>query len=163
MESRAEVTSRCARSYLKAAKKEKGRILDQVVEVTGWSRDNARRRLVAAAKRSPGLGREVAKRPRKPRSPRFSYDAVKVLQRVWAASARAVREVPPQPPSDASWSPSRPGSPPRHDGSRIRRRPGPGRPPGSACSPTPADRQRPRRSDHPAEEIAATRTRRGTP
>ena len=86
MGSRAEVTTRYAKAYAKAAKKDKGRVLDQVVAVTGWSRDNARRRLVAAAKAPPGPGRQVAKAPRRPRSPKFSYDAVKVLQRVWAAS-----------------------------------------------------------------------------
>ncbi len=48
MTSRAEVTSRYAKAYVKASKKDKGRVLDAVVEVTGWSRDNARRRLVAA-------------------------------------------------------------------------------------------------------------------
>jgi hypothetical protein len=86
MSSRAEVTTRYAKSYVKAAKKDKGRILGEVVGVTGWSRDNARRRLAAAAQRPPGGGRRVAKKPRKPRSPKYSYDAVKVLQRVWAAS-----------------------------------------------------------------------------
>lgn len=86
MRSRAEVTSRYASAYVKASKKDRGRVLDQVVEVTGWSRDNARRRLTAAAKHPPGVGRSVAKRPRKPRSPKYSYDTVKVLQRVWAAS-----------------------------------------------------------------------------
>ncbi len=64
MTSRAEVTSRYAVAYVRASKKDKGRVLDQVVEVTGWSRDNARRRLTAAASRSPGAGRQVAKRPR---------------------------------------------------------------------------------------------------
>ncbi len=86
MSSRAEVTSRYARAYAGASKKDKGLVLDQVVAVTGWSRDNARRRLVAAASKPPGPGREVAKAPRKPRAPRYSYDALKVLQRVWAAS-----------------------------------------------------------------------------
>ena len=71
---------------MKASKKDKGQILDQVVEVTGWSRDNARRRLCAAAKGSPGSGRSVVRRPRKPRAPKYSYDTLKVLQRVWAAS-----------------------------------------------------------------------------
>ena len=33
------------KAYAKAVKKDKGRVLDAVVEVTGWSRDNARRRL----------------------------------------------------------------------------------------------------------------------
>ena len=86
MTSRAEVTTRYARAYLRASKKDRGRVLDEVVSVTGWSRDNARRRLVAAAKQPPGGGRQVARRARKPRSPKYSYDAMKVLQRVWAAS-----------------------------------------------------------------------------
>lgn len=86
MTSRAEITTRFAKAYGKASKKNRGLILDQVVEVTGWSRDNARRRLSAAAKRSPGSGRGVAKRPRKPKTPKYSYDTLKVLQKVWAAS-----------------------------------------------------------------------------
>src|SRR5690606_20970269 len=45
-----------------------------------------RRRLVAAANRPPGGGRQVAVVPRKQRAPRYSYDARKVLQMVWAAS-----------------------------------------------------------------------------
>ena len=79
MATRADVTSRYA-------KKDKGRVLDEVVGVTGWSRDNVRRRLTAAAKTSPGAGRQVAVVPRKQRAPKYSYDARKVLQRVWAAS-----------------------------------------------------------------------------
>jgi len=86
MRSRAEVTTRFAKAYVKASKKDKGKVLDEVVSVTGWSRDNARRRLVSAAKQPPGGGRKVAKRARKPRSPKYSYDALKVLQKVWAAS-----------------------------------------------------------------------------
>jgi hypothetical protein len=86
MASRAEVTTRYAKAYVKASKSDKGRILDEVVSVTGWSRDNARRRLTAAAKRPPGAGRQVATVARKPRSAKYSYDTRKVLQRVWAAS-----------------------------------------------------------------------------
>lgn len=56
MQSRAEVTNQYAKAYQKASKKDRGRILDQVVDVTGWSRDNARR-LSQAAKASPGVGR----------------------------------------------------------------------------------------------------------
>ncbi len=85
MSSRAEITARLARTYVKAPKADKGKILDQVVQVTGWSRDNARRRLTAAA-RPPGPGRQVAQRPRRQRAPKYSYDALKVLQKVWAAS-----------------------------------------------------------------------------
>ncbi len=86
MNSRAEVTTRYAKAYVKAAKGDQGRILDDVVGVTGWSLDNARHRLSVAAKRPPGGGRQVAVAERKRRSPRYSYDAVKVLQRVWAAA-----------------------------------------------------------------------------
>jgi Integrase core domain len=86
MSCRAEVTTRFARAYVKASKGNKTQILDQVVGVTGWSRDNARRRLVAAARHSPGAGRQVAKRRRRQRKPKYSYDALKVLQKVWAVS-----------------------------------------------------------------------------
>src|SRR5271157_4381214 len=86
MTSRAEITSKYAKAYARASKADKGQILDQVVVVTGWSRDNARRRLTAVARQPPGSGRSVAKRPRKPRAPKYSYDTLKVLQKVWAAS-----------------------------------------------------------------------------
>jgi hypothetical protein len=79
--SRAEITAKFARAYLKASKADKGQILDQVVQVTGWSRDNARRRLTAAAQ-PPGPGRQVTNRPRRQRMPKYSYDALKVLQKV---------------------------------------------------------------------------------
>jgi transposase InsO family protein len=80
MASRAEITAKYARAYRSAAKKDKGRLLDEVVAVTGWSRDNARRRLASAAK--PRLaGPRRRQRPRK-----YSMDALKVLQRVWAVS-----------------------------------------------------------------------------
>ena len=80
MSSRAEITAKFAKAYVKASKANKGQILDQVVAVTGWSRDNARRRLTAAA-RPPGAGDQVAKRPRRQRNPKYSYDALKVLQK----------------------------------------------------------------------------------
>lgn len=86
MSSRAEITSRYAKAYKAASEKDKGRLLDEVVAVTGWSRDNARRRLRTAAKTRPGSGRQVAKVKRRKRAPRYSYDALNVLQRVWAAS-----------------------------------------------------------------------------
>jgi hypothetical protein len=53
-------------------------MLDEVVAVTGWSRDNARRRLAAAA--VPRAARPLTRR----RGRKYSYDALKVLQRVWA-------------------------------------------------------------------------------
>lgn len=54
MTSRAEVTTRYAKAYAKAAKKDKGWILDEVVGVTRWSRDNARGREAAARRREAG-------------------------------------------------------------------------------------------------------------
>ena len=36
MTSRAEVTTKYAKAYAKASKKDKGRVLDEVVSVTGW-------------------------------------------------------------------------------------------------------------------------------
>ena len=86
MASRAEITTRYAKAYVAARKKDRGLILDEVVSVTGWSRDNARRRLVAAAQAPPGAGRTVAVRERKQRAPKYSYDALVVLQSVWAAT-----------------------------------------------------------------------------
>lgn len=86
MSSRAEITFRYASEYAKASRAGKGKILDEVVSVTGWSRDNARRRLAAAAKLSPGSGRTVAVKQRKPRGRGYSYDALLVLRQVWAAS-----------------------------------------------------------------------------
>lgn len=80
MQARAEITMKYARAYRAAVKADKGRLLDEVVAVTGWSRDNARRRLCEAAK-------PRAARPRKrQRARKFSYDSTKVLQRVWAIS-----------------------------------------------------------------------------
>jgi hypothetical protein len=66
MTSRAEVTTRYARARCEGLEEGQGHILDQVVEVIGWSRDNARRRLSAAAKRPPAPGRSVAERPCQP-------------------------------------------------------------------------------------------------
>ncbi len=86
MTSRAEVTTRYAKAFRAADKRTKGRILDEVMSVTGWSRDNARRRLTSAAQSPPGAGRQVATVPRKRRANKYSYDTLKVLQRVWAAS-----------------------------------------------------------------------------
>lgn len=86
MVTRAEITTKYATEYARASKKTKGAVLDEVIAVAGWSRDNARGRLTRAATHPPGPGRQVAERARKPRSRKYSYDAVKVLQRVWAIS-----------------------------------------------------------------------------
>jgi len=100
MQSRVEITGQYAHQYVRASKKDKGKILDEVTAVTGWSRDNARRRLVAADKLSLTQGAKVnanGYRTKKPviasrapkRQPRkYSYAALKVLQMVWQASGR---------------------------------------------------------------------------
>ena len=54
MTSRAEVTTRNAKVHTKASEKDGGRILDEVVEVVRWSRDNARGREAAARWRQAG-------------------------------------------------------------------------------------------------------------
>jgi hypothetical protein len=82
MSARSEITRKYARAYAKASKKDKGRLLGEVVAVTGWSRDNARRRLAAAARPGPRARRKA---PR-PRPPRYSAEGRSVLRRVWAAS-----------------------------------------------------------------------------
>ena len=77
---RAEITAKYARAFQSASKKDKGRLLDEVVAVTGWSRDNARRRLREAAKP------RAVKPKQRARARKYSYDTLRTLQRVWAIS-----------------------------------------------------------------------------
>ncbi|QIM19727.1 transposase family protein [Leucobacter coleopterorum] len=79
MRARHEITRKFAKQYQAAAKKDKGTLLDEVCAITGWSRDNARRQLKSGLK-----PRRVGVRKRKPRPLRYSYDPLKVLQKVWA-------------------------------------------------------------------------------
>ncbi len=79
MGARREITKKYARAYRRAGKKDKGRLLDELVAVTGWSRANARRAVATAARRR---GRAGAVR-RKPRPRTYGYDALKVLIEVW--------------------------------------------------------------------------------
>ena len=85
MTSRAEITTRYARAYGKARRRtgaDPGRGGGGDRLVAGQRPAPADRRGEAAA----GSGPQVATRPRKPRAPKYSYDALKVLQQVWAAS-----------------------------------------------------------------------------
>ena len=52
MAARREITKKFAREYVKAAKPEKSRLLDALVQTTGWTRDHARRAIRAANSRA---------------------------------------------------------------------------------------------------------------
>lgn len=79
MATRREITRKYARDYAAASKKERGRMLDELVAATGWSRPNARRQVRAAANRK-GPQRAVQRAPR-PRT--YGYDTLRLLIRVW--------------------------------------------------------------------------------
>lgn len=70
MRARVEITRKYAGAYAKASKKDKGRMLDKVRAVIGWSREGARRRLRTVAKRPPGVGKPI---PRA-RMRKYSYE-----------------------------------------------------------------------------------------
>ena len=79
MSARAEITRKYTTAFKAASKMQKTVRLDQVCEVTGWSRDHARRRLSQVAK-----PKRLVKR--KTRNRKYSSDAVKILQPVSAVS-----------------------------------------------------------------------------
>ncbi|MFD1506943.1 integrase [Georgenia yuyongxinii] len=71
-----------AKAYVAARKKDKGRILSEVVDLTGWSRDTARRRLVGAAE-EPAQKVVVKQRLR---ASKYSHEARRLLRWVWEVS-----------------------------------------------------------------------------
>jgi len=84
MAARYEITKKYARKYAKASNPEKTRLLDALVETTGWHRDHARRAIRTASNRV-GAARD---QKRKPRPRKYSYDALVVLQEVWRLSGQ---------------------------------------------------------------------------
>lgn len=81
---RRDITKKEAAVFARASKKDKGVILDRLVVEIGWSRANARRQLGNALKRR-GPAAAVQRKPR-PRT--YTFDALKVLQRVWLAAGQ---------------------------------------------------------------------------
>lgn len=75
-------------AYAQASKKDKGLILDQVVEVTGWNRDHARQQLKRRVAQPKGRAKATVAviDRRRTKARKYSYDALVVLQKVWAAS-----------------------------------------------------------------------------
>ena len=77
MAQRKAVTKEMLKRYAKAPKAEKGRMLDELCALTGWTRRHARRALAAAAQGTTDP-------PRRPRDRTYGADVLVPLRRVWA-------------------------------------------------------------------------------
>lgn len=86
MPARVEVTKKYATAYAQASKKDKGRILDTVVEITGWNRDHARQQLRARLAQPKGRATATVAviDRRRVRARKYSYNATVILAKVWA-------------------------------------------------------------------------------
>lgn len=79
MAERRAVTERMAKRYRRASKGEKGRMLEELCLLTGWSKDHARRALRAVGKE------RASPPPRRPRPVVYGEDLIDPLTTVWAA------------------------------------------------------------------------------
>src|SRR6266540_7309580 len=77
MAERKAVTKQMAGRYAKASKKDKGKMLDELCALTGWTRRHARRALAQAIRPS--------QRPPRPPRPRiYGPEVVDPLRVIWA-------------------------------------------------------------------------------
>lgn len=80
---RKEITKSKAKEYARASKKEKSKILDSICDLTGWCRDNARKKLKQTYRESLNKN----KKPKyKAKKYKYSYKARQILSNAWMLS-----------------------------------------------------------------------------
>ncbi len=79
MSQRKAVTQKKAVAYSRATRSEKTRILNELVDLTGWHRDHARAALI-------GAGTLKILKPRKPRTPKYGSQVIVCLTTCWTLS-----------------------------------------------------------------------------
>ena len=85
MGARKAVTKEMARRYERASKRDKGKVLDELCVLTGWSRGHARRALARAADRA---WHRPPQEPR-PRPRIYTEEVLEPLRRIWATMGGA--------------------------------------------------------------------------
>lgn len=90
MAARRHVTNKLRSTYQKSSKKDRGRILDEVMATTGMGRSTARRMLTGPALLDPT--EQVDQRKLRPKT--YSDDAGALLEHVWALMGCPCGKVP---------------------------------------------------------------------